>query len=430
MINKTILSPAIYFFENQDFFLKQAFKEVKEEIIDKKSITNFKINKKDYTFYINLTDEREIIFLKGKYNIEQLKKIDNSDIIFKTIMKLQHSKEHKENITEYITLFNKTYQPQYNSYKYLKQDHYATLNNEYFQDFCEIFKDKYGEILYSIYKKERESVILTFNYLVNDICKNFDNNKFLSKDINIEDFFETSTYCKIDNLLVGYGDSFVNIIEIKKDKFNLYEIDKDNYNSTLTEEEYEDPNTIFFDQEDFFNKIECIKKMLPQYKVAEISSSSFGDSSFITNSIDKLLITNEYLCKKYDIYNKEKKLIPSDLMFINHTLLSASYYDYVWYEDSLYNANKIIGINYDHLNDFIKKPNEENLVACSTPLLFNYSDKINLEWKTAINETIKKAELIVESQIENSEIFKISSKNLIDIKNYNNEKINKGNLKC
>jgi hypothetical protein len=424
MVNVFILSPSIYFLENHDEFLKHIFSKEKAFQDGNALISHFTINKKEYSFCLNFKVIPEIVFVKKFVNENSLNNIKDTDIIFKTLYKTKtKTKETNPDVLKMEEEIFEAYKPSYNtSLRCLAPVYFSTFEDESFKDFCQLLDGISDNELYSIYQKERTSVIDTLTFLINDLFDTFEKNEELNNKKNIECFLEERVFYKNNNLLISYSDSYITVIEKNNTSINIYEIDKDEYKNTLTEEEYEDPNTLFYDQDDCLKRIDEIKLTLNSFKVAEISNDySLVDTQFIYFLTHRIFDTNKNLFSNYNVIKENNKIQPNDLMFTTHELLSST--DYYWFNGSLYNPNNIKGINYEHLTRFIKEPTSKYLIISSSELMLSYTKYINKDWSIAINEAIDKADDIILIHKDNSNTFNLAKTNLNKIKKYRDKHI-------
>lgn len=400
MNHHVILSPSIYFFENQTKLFENLLKNPFKHINQVDDFFHFDVNEKAYTYIISTTKKYKNIFVKG-HTIGEYK---NEDVVFETFFNILEGA--KKNNVETSDILLKIAELNKVSYRDLngrnpRLENFSCFDKEAFKDFTSLlnYKDDIsGDILFNLYATEYDIVTETIKYKIHDLNNTLSLDKFSSKS-KINKLLDSYSFARIDDLLVYNRDSWCDVIQVKNNDIIFYEINKDKAFSQYSEDKYEDVNTIFFTNEDFLNRTEDIKVLLSDFKVGHISNDIFDfnilDSFQVLNSI----IDVNYCLFKYNNYiDENKKVSPSDLSYLSNLLLSSN--AYIWVNDSLYDPNRVIGIDYSPLSSFIEKPSDEYLVVCSAELMTSYTKKVNNDWKKAIDDALVYAKEIADNQQE------------------------------
>ena len=402
MNHLAILSPSIYFFENQTKLFENLLKNPFKHINKVDDFFHFDVNGKAYTYIISVTNKYKNIFVKG-HTIGEYK---NEDVIFQTFFNiLEGAKQNKKELSEVLLKIAGLNKVSYHDLggRNSRLDNFSSFDKEAFKDFTSLLNNKdendfSGNELFELYLTEYALVTETIKYKIHDLNTTLSLEKFSSKS-KIDKLLDSGLFARIDDLLIYNRDSWCDIIQVNDDSITFYEINKDKVLSGYSEEKYEDNNTIFFTNEDFLNRTKELKELLRDFKVGYISNETFDlnilDSFYVLNSI---VDVNYCLFKYHNHLDENKKVSPSDFSYLSHLLLSSN--SYFWANDSLYDPNKVVGIDYSSLSSFIEKPSNEYLVVCSSELMTSYTKKISNEWKKAIDDALVYAKEIADNQKE------------------------------
>ena len=398
MKNCLILTPSIYFHKHQNQFMDNMLKN-HEQVVknDEGQFFHFTVSDKDYTFII--TTDVLIYFVRGCWTANDFP-VEN--IIFKNHFNLIEGAKHNYKVLDDSALeYESLFAPSFNAVRsQYDMRSYSGYYKDDFKVFSLLLNDEsennfFGNILFELYEKEYVVVRQTIHYKLKDLYETLSLEKFKCPD-EIEEMEESGLIFRVKNFLIESRDSWLTVLEFLDEEIVFYSIDKDKYFSNITDEEYEDPENIFFYMDDFINKMEKVKTKILPHKNGMLSNDlmSFDPTSlfFFMASLES---SNGYLFEEYKITNQLKKLIPSDLDSVFYSLLSST--SLSWYQGSLYDPNKVLGIDTSVLSEFMPEPSFKYSIVCSNPLMNSYSEGINSEWLKAIDETLIFAKTLCEA---------------------------------
>lgn len=414
MTNPIIVTPLIKLYEKQVELTNAIFElEHKEIKIDNEQYIQFLVNNNPYTLTILKDPISSIFIVKDHINN---KKIIPHDIVLKTTFNAGLYNDISDKKLDAIKLFK----PSLNTNIREVLNNYISFDKEAFKDITSILGN-FGAELYSLYEKEYETVNKTINYYVRNLMETISKNIKLQNETYIEDAIEMGLFFKTENFLAYCRDSYTDLIQVDEDSITFYSIDTDEYCKTLTEEQYENENTLFFNYEDILNRFNEVKKELFKYEVAKIGVTELSGDIFSLNmSIHNIKENNSYFFKKFNIVDESKKLKVNDLNDVNYTLMTSS--DFYWFEDSLYNPNAISGIDFSYFKDFIEPSDYEYALVCNSPLMTEYSSSLNEEWKNAVFEAIEFSKTLLNSFED--DMLNIAKDNLDKIIKYRDKTLN------
>jgi hypothetical protein len=424
MKHNLILSPSIYFYENQTILIDNMLKNKHEyKKTEEGQFFNFNINKQEYTFIISSYSQAIIYFIKGRHLDHKFKP---EDIVFKSHFNLiQGAKKNEIELNETIVEYDKLFSPDYNnvSNRYDMRN-YSGFDKVGFRNFCTLMNnndsdDMLGDLLFQVYINNYDVVKNTVSFIIKDLYETLNNEKF--KDTLVfEDITEAGGFVRSGSFLIESRDSSLDVIEFKCDEIIFYYIDKDEYFSNFTDDDYEDPETVFFDNDDLFTMGDKVKNQLMKFEKGILSEDEMimepCNLFYMLSSIDS---TNRFLFKEYAIVDNKKIIELSEIEDVNHAMLCSS--SYKWLNGKLYNPNKTIDVDTSSLLSFLNKPSFKHATLFVNPLLISYKKDIGCEYLEAVDNAIKYAYKIIDKEYKTEDqesMKKMSLENMKEVVKY------------
>lgn len=393
MLNNIILTPSVLFYENQNLLLDGLFEnnlEVKE--FGKKQFLHFSKGGNDFTYHISSKYNFIVYIVKGHYESDNF---DKTDIIFKNSLNVIASAERNGVVLndEMLKKLDSTcLKPSYLSLS-LRQapTSYSTFNEDDFDLLLDLFENEKNknivEEMRVSYKKESKVVSLSIKNSFKDLFIMFNDEKLTNKR-RLNNLMENGFLVKIEDMLIYDRDSYVNFVHFNEDEIIFYEIDKDVYHLEYNDEDYNE-DLICYNRKEYFNKLSKVKLTLNENnEIARIKGdkiTGLGQELFLL--IGSMLDTKNHLFKKYKIIDERKKMSPKEFKNPYYMLLSAN--NCFWLDGTIYNPNKVLGIDIEDIMFFEEEPAFDYIFACSNELMLNYKKNVSSEWLACIDTVLK-----------------------------------------